>query len=214
VVPLGVKEVFRAWPGVDTRERPGTVLFFGRITPYKGLEILYRALPQIANHVPHLRVLVAGRPSANYPIPPSPVVPPSVELVTHFETVDATTLRSLFQEATVVVLPYVEASQSGVVQTAYAFAKPVVASAVGGLAEVVHDGVTGRLVPPGAPDLLAEAVTELLLDNDKRSAMSRAIRDREDTEFGWELIAQQLRPVYEATVAAAHTRALRQPAAT
>jgi alpha-maltose-1-phosphate synthase len=203
VVPLGVKEVFRSWLGEETPERSDTLLFFGRIAQYKGLEILYQALPRIAERVPHLRVLVVGRPAGNYANLAPPALPASVELVTRFETVDAPTLRCLFQQATIVVLPYLEASQSGVVQTAYAFAKPVVASAVGGLAEVVRDGVTGRLVAPGEPEPLAQAIAELLLDSDRRASMHQAIQEQEETQFGWHVITQQLRQAYESTICAA-----------
>jgi glycosyltransferase involved in cell wall biosynthesis len=203
VVPLGMKEVFRAWPGPELPERAPTLLFFGRIAPYKGLDVLYRALPHIARQVGGLRVVIAGRPSVNYPVPSPPALPASVEFVTHFGTVDNTTLHRLFQEASIVVLPYVEASQSGVVQTAYAFGKPVIASAIGGLAEVVYDGVTGRLVAPGADQPLVEAAVDLLLDADKRAAMRRAIYVLEEREFGWGPISQQLCEVYRLTAAAA-----------
>ncbi|MCA1644676.1 MAG: glycosyltransferase family 4 protein [Chloroflexi bacterium] len=198
IVPLGVKEVFREWPASSPPERAGTLLFFGRIAPYKGLDVLFQALPEIAARVPHLRVVVAGRPAPHYPMPTLPSLPANVEVVMHLETVDNATTRRLFAEASVVVLPYVEASQSGVVQTAYAFGKPVVASAIGGLAEVVRDGVTGYLVPPGAPRPLAKAVADLLTNAEARAAMRLAIGNHEATEFGWDPIAQQLYALYAA----------------
>ncbi len=207
VVPLGIREIFRELPGPDSVEHDPSLLFFGRIAPYKGLEILYSALPRIARRVPRLRVVVAGRPGGGYQPPEPPSLPSDTEFITRFETIDNATLRRLFQEASIVVVPYVEASQSGVVQTAYAFGKPVVASAIGGLREAVRDGVTGRLVPPGDPDALTEAVTQLLLDVNARARMREGIRDREEMEFGWHLIGRQLHAVYEATAAGAQGRA-------
>ena len=71
---------------------------------------------------------------------------------------------TLFQQASVVALPYIEASQSGVVPLAYMHMKPVVATTVGGLPEMVDDGRTGYLVPPRDEQALATAVVRLLRD--------------------------------------------------
>src|SRR6185369_16016966 len=100
-----------------------SVLFFGRLSAYKGLDVLYAALPAIAERVPDVRVVIAGRPGPGFVAPPLPMLPDTAEVVTHFGPIDALLLRCLFEEASVVVLPYVEASQSGVAQTAYAFGK-------------------------------------------------------------------------------------------
>jgi glycosyltransferase involved in cell wall biosynthesis len=165
---------------------------------YKGLDVLYAALPSIARRVPHLHVVIAGEPVKGYAPPAGPQLPADVELVTHFRKVDTPTLRRLFQQACVVVAPYIEASQSGVVQTAFSFRKPVVASALGGLPEIVRDGVTGRLVPPGDAEALADAVAEVLLDDGLRGRMRSAIERGEASEFGWAPIARELLKVYAA----------------
>jgi glycosyltransferase involved in cell wall biosynthesis len=119
--------------------------------------------------------------------------------MTYLEKVDTSMLRRLFQEASIVVAPYVEASQSGVVQTAFSFRKPVIASAVGGIPEAVRDGVTGRLVPPGDVAALSDAVASVLLDRGLRTRMREAICQAECAEFGWAPIARQLMHVYAAT---------------
>jgi glycosyltransferase involved in cell wall biosynthesis len=199
MVPLGVKEIFREWPGPDTEEREHTLLFFGRLARYKGLEVLYAALPTIAARVPRLRVVVAGAPVDGYHPPLPPPLPDDVEVVTYLEKVDTSMLRRLFQQASIVVVPYVEASQSGVVQTAFSFRKPVVASAVGGIPEAVCDGVTGRLVPPGDAAALADAVSCVLLDGGLRARMRDAICEADCAEFGWAPIARQLLKVYAST---------------
>jgi starch synthase len=76
--------------------------------------------------------------------------------------IDEEEVRRLFQEASVVVLPYVESFQSGVIPIAYTYGKPVVATTVGGLPEMVDDGVTGLLVPPRDERKLAEAIVTVL----------------------------------------------------
>jgi glycosyltransferase involved in cell wall biosynthesis len=193
-VPLGPKLVQAEWPGPNVPEHGTTVLFFGRIQRFKGLEVLYAALPEVAERVSGLRVIVAGPPG--YSLPPPPKLTGSAEVITRFDSIQPAEARQLFQQAAVVVLPYIDSSQSGVVQTAYAFYKPVVASAVGGLAEAVVDGVTGRLVPPGDAHALALTVTELLLDQGLRVGLSRGIRRLEAEQFGWDRITERLHHVY------------------
>ena len=162
---------------------------------HTAVEIQYAA-PQIAKRVPGLRVIVAGQPAPAYVLPTPPPLPPDTTLVTQLQRADVPTLRSLFQSATVVVLPYLEASQSGVVPVAYAFGKPVVASAVGGLPEVVRDGSTGRLVQPGNPTALAEAISEILLRPDLLDHLRTGIRHVAQTELGWCAVAPHLAEVY------------------
>jgi glycosyltransferase involved in cell wall biosynthesis len=196
VVPLGVKEIFREWPGPDLSEREHTLLFFGRLAHYKGLQVLYAALPAIAARVPRLRVVVAGAPVEGYQPPPPPPLPAGVVLETCFHKVEMPRVRQLFQQASVVVAPYLDASQSGVVQTAFSFRKPVIASAIGGLPEAVRDGMTGLLVPPGDAAALADAAASLLLNHQLRRQMIEAIGQAECLEFGWAPIARQLMDVY------------------
>jgi glycosyltransferase involved in cell wall biosynthesis len=81
-----------------------------------------------------------------------------------------------FAAADLVVLPYVRATQSGVVPIAVAHAKPVAVTAVGGLREQVLDGRTGYLVPPGDPGALAEAIQRYFAEAD-RDGMAAAIRE-------------------------------------
>jgi glycosyltransferase involved in cell wall biosynthesis len=74
---------------------------------------------------------------------------------------------------------------------------PVVATAVGGTPEVVVDGVTGLLVPPGAPDVLARAITTLLRDADLRRTMGQASRERVVQDFSVERMVEQTERLYE-----------------
>jgi glycosyltransferase involved in cell wall biosynthesis len=103
-------------------------------------------------------------------------------------------LAELFQRSTLVACPYVDATQSGVVLTAYAFRKPVVASDTGGLPEYVHHGETGLLVPPGDPGALAGAVVKLL--QGVPSAASLAGRIAAGMRSDWATAAQQTLEIY------------------
>jgi glycosyltransferase involved in cell wall biosynthesis len=199
VIPLGV---YDCHAGLTAARAAGShmVLFFGRIAPYKGLEDLVAAAPLIARRVPGLRLVVAGRPVDGYTPPPRPALPHGGTVEYRLRQIGGSELAELFSEAALVVLPYREASQSGVLSTAYAFGRPVVATAVGGLPEMVEEGRTGLLVPPRDPVALAEAVSRLLADVSLRSAMSRAIRRKAEEELSWPALAAQTLDCYRSLV--------------
>jgi starch synthase len=95
------------------------------------------------------------------------------------------------------VLPYVEATQSGVVPLAYRHGKPVIATTVGGLPEVVYDGRTGRLVPPGDTLALAAAIVDVLGDGQRQAVMSAQARQEFETTYDPVRLAAQTLRVYE-----------------
>src|SRR5262249_40553785 len=143
-----------------------SVLFFGRLWPYKGLEYLIRAEPRITAEVPGVKIVIAGSGEA-YGRYQAMMSHPG-RFVIHDEYVSDEKRAQLFRESSVVVLPYIEASQSGVIPLAYRFGKPVVATTVGGLPAMVDHGETGYLVPPADAESLARAVVDLLRDKSLR----------------------------------------------
>jgi glycosyltransferase involved in cell wall biosynthesis len=164
VVPLIERGDADAGPQVDEEE--GTILFFGRIWPYKGLEYLIEAEPLITSRVPCARIIIAGQ-GENLARYFAMMRDPS-RYVVYNEYVSSEKQAELFRRASVVVLPYVEATQSGVIPVAYTHQKPVVASAVGGLGSQVEHGRTGYLVAPKDSVALAARVSELLEDEPLR----------------------------------------------
>jgi glycosyltransferase involved in cell wall biosynthesis len=98
----------------------------------------------------------------------------------------------LFGRARVVVTPYRRASQSGVVHLAYTFDRPVVASAVGDIPDVVDDGATGLLVPPDDPAALADALVRLLTDAEEADRMGAAGARWLAREASWERVAERV----------------------
>lgn len=201
VIPLGVYDVFRHFCCETCAVEPNTVMFFGRISPYKGMDTLLAAAPLIAERVAGLRVIIAGKPVAGYEMPGLPELPNGGEWESHLGPITCEQLCTLFQRAVLVVLPYMEVTQSGVVSTAYAFHKPVVVTSVGGLREMVDENETGEVVPPGDPQALAGAVIGLLSDPNRLSKMRDVIRDKNEGELGWENLVAQTLGVYRSTVA-------------
>jgi alpha-maltose-1-phosphate synthase len=195
--------------GVDP-DRP-YALFVGRITRQKGVMHLLRA----AERLPAEAGLVLCAGAADTPAERQQVADAVAELqarrsgVVWIEAMlPRDQLVPLITGATVFVVPSVYEPLGIVNLEAAACGTAVVASAVGGIPEVVDDGRTGLLVPYDAADAgafesgLAERITELLADPGRAAAMGAAGRERVLAEFGWPAIAQQTVEVYSAVLAA------------
>lgn len=151
VVPHGTAEpAFTALP-----ETP-SLLFFGRISAYKGLDVLLDAMPLVWARRPDVPLTIAGE--GDLPSHPALADRRTRLLAGHVPEAE---LPALLASATCVVLPYRQASQSGVGSLARQHGRAVVATRVGGLPELVTDE-WGRLVPPGDAPALAAAILEVL----------------------------------------------------
>lgn len=178
----------------ETREDENLILFFGRIWQYKGLEYLIRAEPLITQKVPSARFLIAGE-GEDFARYRRMMVHPD-HFIVHNEYIPEDRAAEYFRRASVVVLPYIEASQSGVIPMAYSAGKPVVATTVGGLPETVENGGTGYLVPPRDASQLAEAVTKLLVDPQLRLRMGANAKRKIEAECSPAVVAQKTLEVY------------------
>lgn len=157
---------------VRRTEAPPTVLFFGRLMRYKGLPHLLAAWPAVVAAVPEAELVLAGAgPDAGW-LRRAIAASPRVRLVEGH--LAEPVVAQLFLDADLVVLPYIEASQSGVLALAAAFGRPVVASAVGDLAHTVRTTGMGRLVPPAEPGALAQALVALLRSSEERAQLAAA----------------------------------------
>ncbi len=197
-IPHGEFSIYRRWNDGVWPEEEGTVLFFGRIWPYKGLDYLIAAEPAISAACPNARFVIAGR-GEDLERYQAQMVHPERFLMLN-EYIPHADVPRLFQQASLVALPYTEASQSGVIPLAYAFGKPVVASAVGGIPEVVDHGQTGLLVPPCDSTALAQAIISLLQNRQTRSRMGEYALKKCRFELSWATIAQQTMQVYQAAL--------------
>jgi glycosyltransferase involved in cell wall biosynthesis len=181
--------------GVGTPEDDNTVLFFGRIWGYKGLEYLIRAEPLISREIPAVRIIIAGKGEDFEKYRKLMVNPARFEV--HDAWVTDGDRCGFFQRAAVVALPYISASQSGVIPIAFSHAKPVVATCVGALPEYVDHGRTGLLVPPRDERALAEAIVTLLKNRQKRHEMGVAGRRKLHDEWAPSVVVAATVDVYE-----------------
>jgi glycosyltransferase involved in cell wall biosynthesis len=183
--------------GEDVQEEP-LVLFFGRIWPYKGLDYLIRAEPLITSRAPQTKIAIAGT-GEDFDRYRRMMVNPDRFIVLN-EYVSDEKRAELFRRASVVVLPYIEASQSFIISIAYRFGKPVVATTVGGLPEMVDDGRTGFLVPPRDVDALADAVVKLMQNEGLRKKFGENGMRKVNVECAPEVVGRQTRVVYRRAV--------------
>lgn len=189
---LGVYEYYAEVAQKEQHTESKQVLFFGRITPYKGLNVLLEAFAVLRKEEPDARLIIAGNGSFDF----SPFDLTGVEIINRF--VPSTELQQLITASAMVVCPYVEATQSGVVMTAYAFRKPVIGTRVGGLPEMIIDGETGVLVDANDIGGLKTAMAELVCNSTKRNALANGIeRNYFGTgESSWSAIADGLSAIY------------------
>ena len=179
-------------------------LFFGLVKGYKGLDVLLEALPLARERVPGLRLLVAGRS-----LDPWGPYAARIErlglggaVVVRPDFVPTADVNAVFCAADVVVLPYRRAVQSGVVLAAWQFGRPVVATRVGGVPELVEDGVTGFLARPEDPVDLARALVEAFSDEARLAGIGTEVAARAAGPHSWAAIAERHESVYEEALGA------------
>jgi glycosyltransferase involved in cell wall biosynthesis len=198
VIPHGAFDYFTRLPEekplpaeLEGAEGP-VILFFGLLRPYKGLDTLLRAFGELQG----AELWIVGNPRMDL----APLhrlateAPGRVRFVTRF--VEDAEVPAIFRRADLVVLPYRDAEQSGVLYTGLAFGKPLVLSSVGGFPEVAATGAA-RLVPPEEPDALAEALSELAVDSTARERLGAAARAAAAGPYSWDSIASQTLAFYE-----------------
>ncbi len=173
-----------------------TLLFFGFVRHYKGLDVLLHSLQRIRQKL-DCQLIVAGEfydDEAEYrQLIKALGLTEAVRLFNRY--IPNEDVPYFFSAADVVVLPYRSATQSGIVPVCYYYQKPVIASAVGGLPEVVEPGKTGFLVPPEDPEALAEAILTFYEQGGEKAFQHGLQRARD--RFSWEAFTRQLEDFLE-----------------
>jgi len=173
-------------------DRP-VVLFFGLLRPYKGLDVLLRAWRGIED----AELWIVGMPRLDVAALKA-AAPPNVRFVPRF--VPDAELPAHFSGADLVVAPYLEADQSGVVATALAFGKPLLLSDVGGFPEIAQTGAA-RAVPAGDSAALHAALRELLADPAALATMAERARAAAAGAYSWEAVAARTLELYRSLLA-------------
>ncbi len=214
VIPHGNERIFAEQHGGEAvREKlrrqyrladgEPVILFFGNLTPSKGLPELLRAFARARCQAP-ARLIVAGYPTKyiNLPILRETAVNLGIADSVVFDAryIPIAEVGPLMELATVVAYPYLSSTQSGSLQVAYSFGRPVVATAVGGLPDVVEDGRSGFLVPPANPEALGEALGKIISSPALAQEMGAYARHLSQTRFAWGPIGAQIIAIYQQNV--------------
>lgn len=184
------KEQARDLLGLGAEEK--VLLFFGYVRPYKGLKYLIQALPQIQERLQNVKLMVVGDFGSDREQYQQLIEDLGVQdkiLVKDGYTPDREVER-YFAASDLVVLPYETATQSGIVQIAYGFTKPVIVTNVGGLPEVVTDDRTGLIVEPKDVNGLADAIIRYYEGNREQEFITH-IRE-EEYRFSWDRMTETI----------------------
>ncbi len=178
----------------DTRN----VLFVGRLVPYKGIEYLLSAFKILQHEFPDTRLVIVGDGELKEKLSrqaDDSGIGDRVDFVGH---VPNSGLPAFYANSDLVVLPSIsrlEAFGIALIE-AMACGKPVVASSIPGVSEVVEEGVTGFLVPPKDAPALAEAISRIIQDKNLASKMGRKARERVEGNYTWERVASSYDRLY------------------
>ena len=190
---LGNYEVLRMF-GKDEPQEYRNILFYGRISQYKGVDYLLEAFSKIKEQFRDVKLIIAGKGDFHFDISPYQN-DKQIEFRNRFITLDE--LGTLIRNCEFVVCPYVSATQSGVVASSLALNKPLIVTNVGGLPEMIENGKSGMVVPAKESASLAEAMSFLLSNTDALHGMISYIQ--ESSHCGrstWSKIADDYLKVY------------------
>lgn len=171
---LGVYENIALMASDVKTLKKNNILFFGRISPYKGIEYLCKAMEIVRKEVPDVTLTIAGSGKLYFDIKPY-LTEGYIDLQNRF--IQTHEIATLLRQCAICVCPYIDATQSGVIMTSFALSKPVIASNVGGLAEMIDEGKSGLLVEPKNPIVLANAIIKLLKNPNELKRMEAYITE-------------------------------------
>lgn len=187
---LGTYDVLKIFLNKSIRQPiKSNILFFGRISPYKGIEYLCKAMEIVHRSIPEATLTIVGNgliyfdsslyKNKNY-----------IKMENRFVSTEE--LLAFIKQSTIICCPYTDATQSGVVMTSFTFHKPVVATRVGGLENQIEDGDTGILVPPRNVCALADALIKVLGDSTFIQKMKKNINLKyKRGDYSWNVIAKK-----------------------
>jgi glycosyltransferase involved in cell wall biosynthesis len=211
VIPFGINNTVpnTALSTVEAKEQAGvsssdkTLLFFGNIAAYKGLEYLVSAFSALLTKDPRYRLIIVGRPkgSEDYwnqiqqAIARSGI---SDRIIQRIEYIPDELTELYFKAADVLILPYAHVFQSGVLFLGYSFGLPAIAADVGTLKEEIVEGETGFVFKSQDPSDLASVIGKYFETELFRNLSSRRLEIKEyaNERYSWDKVAAITTAVY------------------
>lgn len=184
VAPLGI---LSGQTGRNYTVQPHSILFFGRIVDYKGLDTLLQSLILLQRKQIPFYLTIAGSGSLKRYQSLLDQIPQKT-VVNRYIPEDQ--LNNYFASTEIVVLPYKEASQSAVLSIALGYGKPIIATNVGAFSEILENGSNALLIEPERSQLLASSLERLLTNLKLRERLAQAARQTAITQLSWPKIVR------------------------
>ena len=196
LIPIGPLDVYKIFSNGIKSDHEIDVLFFGRISKYKGLEYLLAALKKLNNNSIINKTVIAGQGSYDFGLDNYGFCKKINFINRHLSNNE---IVSLIEKCRIVVCPYTDATQSGVLMTAMAFNKPVIATSVNGFKDVIVNGENGILIEPNNSEMLQDAIQMLLSDIQSYNRIVKNLRNNIIGESSWNNITEGLKIIYKNT---------------
>lgn len=203
VIPHGMYDQFGQNEGKEP-EGNHTILFFGHLTKYRGTDRLTTIADQLSEYCDNFQILVAGsmsekRRQSEWGKQVLQDMKSHPNIVVRDDYIPESEVEDLFNRASIVVLPYYDATTSGVVMTAYSFATPIVATDTGDMGWTIRKDETGLLASPDSTTEVTDKIMKVLSDESLRDQIQQnIIKERE--KYSWHRIGKQTVDVYREIV--------------
>lgn len=196
---LGVYEcLWQLSPDHIKKNSKKQILFFGRISPYKGIEYLINAMDNVHKKLPEALLIIAGGgdlyfnkslyEGKNY-----------IRIVNRFLSLEE--LYGLLKISDITVCPYIDATQSGVIMTSYAACVPVLATRVGGLPEMIIEGKTGEVVSPKNVEELAKKIIYMIESDARLIKYKMNVEEAiNNGKYSWEVISDKYLEIFRKVI--------------
>lgn len=197
-IPIKAAKIYTYFLNGNSKNVESDILFFGRISPYKGLKYLINAIDIVKKVFPRVKVLIAGKGNLGPDIDKEKL---TTNFIIYNRYITNEEAANFISNTKFVVCPYTDETQSGVALTAFAFGKPIIASDVGGFSDIIKNNGTGLLVPPGNTEKLAEAIISLLKnENLVREMSENIIKKSNEGELSWDSVLNDALNVYNKAI--------------
>lgn len=198
-IPFGALDIYKSYRTGEVKAVDSDAIFFGRISSYKGIEYFVDAIKKIKLEIPNIKVVIAG--SGDFYFDISEIEnDPAFQILNRY--IDNDELVALIEKSKMVVCPYIDATQSGVVMTSFVFNKPVIATNTGGFTDVIKDGKNGFLVPIKDSESIYKKIKYLFENPEDLQKMSEYIDEQLKTgDIAWSSIAEKYHMVYKQALA-------------
>jgi glycosyltransferase involved in cell wall biosynthesis len=173
------------------------ILFFGNVRPYRGLDVLIKAMVYLRKYS-NIKLVIAGK-IHDFEITQDLIDLFKVRESTdfHLNYISLDEVHKYFYAADVVVLPYHKIYQSGAIQLAYSFGRPVISTQTGGVPEVIDEDKSGFVIPVDDSKILAKKILTMYQNLDKTKLMGRYSLELAKQKFDWTDIAKKTIQVYQ-----------------